>query len=248
VFPGNGVRHTCRGTRRSRSSECPGELGIASSVPRLPPNARHPIPLDTVRSEVRRLRTLGVARVGAIGFSAGGHLAGQAALTDGQTAASQSGSSRYPPAPLARAAVPPIAIRVPRMIPTWGRPLSAGPLRMHLAIPHGTLLLRTQPNGERCVAKGVVSNSAVNDRKQSRRGRQRDARPRRSQPRRLRRLGNSISSSGPGDASRVLPWRGTRRIASSVALPLSRSRTWPGSARRPPVASTAWTQDRCCEL
>jgi acetyl esterase/lipase len=58
------------------------EVGIKASVLRYPLNARHPIPLEAVRSEVRRLRAMGVARVGAIGFSAGGHLAGHAALSD----------------------------------------------------------------------------------------------------------------------------------------------------------------------
>lgn len=59
-----------------------GALGITASVLRYPLHARHPIPLDAVRSEVRRLRAMGVARVGAIGFSAAGHLAGHAALSD----------------------------------------------------------------------------------------------------------------------------------------------------------------------
>ncbi len=58
------------------------ELRIPASVLRYPLHARHPIPLDAVRSEVRRLRAGGVPRVGAIGFSAGGHLAGHAALSD----------------------------------------------------------------------------------------------------------------------------------------------------------------------
>ena len=57
-------------------------LGISASVLRYPLHARHPIPLEAVRSEVRRLRAAGVSRVGAIGFSAGGHLAGQATLSD----------------------------------------------------------------------------------------------------------------------------------------------------------------------
>ena len=57
-------------------------LGIMASVLRYPLHARHPIPLNAVRSEVRRLRATGVTRVGLIGFSAGGHLAGQAALSD----------------------------------------------------------------------------------------------------------------------------------------------------------------------
>jgi acetyl esterase/lipase len=62
-----------------------GELGIRGTVLRYPLNARHPVPLDAVRSEVRRLRATGTARVGVIGFSAGGHLAGQAALSDAST-------------------------------------------------------------------------------------------------------------------------------------------------------------------
>jgi acetyl esterase/lipase len=59
-----------------------GTLGISASILRYPLNARHPLPLNAVRSEVGRLRAAGIERVGAIGFSAGGHLAGQAALSD----------------------------------------------------------------------------------------------------------------------------------------------------------------------
>jgi acetyl esterase/lipase len=59
-----------------------GGLSIPATVLRYPLNARHPVPLDAVRSEVHRLRATGTARVGAVGFSAGGHLAGQAALSD----------------------------------------------------------------------------------------------------------------------------------------------------------------------
>jgi acetyl esterase/lipase len=58
------------------------ELGITASVLRYPLRARHPIPLDALRSEVGRLRAMGVTRVGVVGFSAGGHLAGHAALSD----------------------------------------------------------------------------------------------------------------------------------------------------------------------
>lgn len=58
------------------------ELGIPATVLRYPLNARHPIPLEAVHSEVRRLRAMGVTLVGAIGFSAGGHLGGHAALSD----------------------------------------------------------------------------------------------------------------------------------------------------------------------
>jgi acetyl esterase/lipase len=59
-----------------------GGLGITASVLRYPLHAQHPVPLNAVRSEVRRLRAAGAARVGVVGFSAGGHLAGQAALSD----------------------------------------------------------------------------------------------------------------------------------------------------------------------
>jgi acetyl esterase/lipase len=58
------------------------ELELSATVGRYPLQARHPIPLDAVRSEIRRLRVTGVDRVGVIGFSAGGHLAGQIALSD----------------------------------------------------------------------------------------------------------------------------------------------------------------------
>ncbi|HEY1520370.1 MAG TPA: prolyl oligopeptidase family serine peptidase [Solirubrobacteraceae bacterium] len=58
------------------------ELRIPAAVLRYPLQSRHPIPLNAVRAEVRRLRAAGVVRVGVIGFSAGGHLGGQAALSD----------------------------------------------------------------------------------------------------------------------------------------------------------------------
>ena len=58
------------------------ELGIAASVFRYPLMVRHPAPLNALRAEIRRLRDRGSTRIGAIGFSAGGHLAGLAALAD----------------------------------------------------------------------------------------------------------------------------------------------------------------------
>ena len=45
--------------------------------------ARHPAPLDALRAEIRRVRAADSKRIGVIGFSAGGHLAGHAALADG---------------------------------------------------------------------------------------------------------------------------------------------------------------------
>jgi acetyl esterase/lipase len=57
-----------------------GELGVAASVFRYPLMVRHPAPLNALRAEIRRLRDGGSTRIGVIGFSAGGQLAGLAAL------------------------------------------------------------------------------------------------------------------------------------------------------------------------
>jgi acetyl esterase/lipase len=55
-------------------------LGVRASVFRYPLHARHPVPLEALRAEIRRRRQAGAERIGLIGFSAGGHLAGLAAL------------------------------------------------------------------------------------------------------------------------------------------------------------------------
>ena len=55
-------------------------FGVAASVFRYPLMARHPAPVNALRAEIRRLREGGAGRIGVIGFSAGGHLAGLAAL------------------------------------------------------------------------------------------------------------------------------------------------------------------------
>lgn len=60
-----------------------GEIGVQASVFRYPLNVRHPAPLDALRAEIRRRRAQGAQRIGLIGFSAGGHLAGLAALAPG---------------------------------------------------------------------------------------------------------------------------------------------------------------------
>jgi acetyl esterase/lipase len=60
-----------------------GELGVRASVFRYPLNVRHPVPLDALRAEIRQRRARGAQRIGLIGFSAGGHLAGMAALAPG---------------------------------------------------------------------------------------------------------------------------------------------------------------------
>jgi len=58
-------------------------LGVQGSVFRYPLLARHPAPLNALRAEILRLRDAGAARVGLMGFSAGGHLAGLATLAPG---------------------------------------------------------------------------------------------------------------------------------------------------------------------
>src|SRR5271163_3582240 len=62
-----------------------GEMGVQASVFRYPLNVRHPAPLDALRAEIGRRRAAGAQRIGLIGFSAGGHLAGLAALAPGAT-------------------------------------------------------------------------------------------------------------------------------------------------------------------
>jgi acetyl esterase/lipase len=58
-------------------------IGVQASVFRYPLEARHPAPLDALRAEIARRRAAGALRIGLIGFSAGGHLAGLAALAPG---------------------------------------------------------------------------------------------------------------------------------------------------------------------
>jgi acetyl esterase/lipase len=55
-------------------------LGFEATVFRYPLQVRHPVPLYALQAEIRRLRQDGVTQVGLVGFSAGGHLAGMAAL------------------------------------------------------------------------------------------------------------------------------------------------------------------------
>jgi acetyl esterase/lipase len=58
-------------------------LGFQASAFRYPLLVRHPEPLRALRVEIRRLRDGGAERIGLVGFSAGGHLAGLAALAPG---------------------------------------------------------------------------------------------------------------------------------------------------------------------
>lgn len=65
-------------------------LGWRARVVRYPVSATHPVPLRTapleaVRAEVAAERAAGAHRVGVLGFSAGGHLAGHVALAPDST-------------------------------------------------------------------------------------------------------------------------------------------------------------------
>ena len=60
-----------------------GEIGVQASVFRYPLNVRHPAPLDALRAEIACRRAEGAQRIGLMGFSAGGHLAGLATLAPG---------------------------------------------------------------------------------------------------------------------------------------------------------------------
>jgi acetyl esterase/lipase len=57
--------------------------GAPASVFRYPVSTPHPGPLEAVQAEIARVRSDGAKRVGLIGFSAGGHAAGMAALSAG---------------------------------------------------------------------------------------------------------------------------------------------------------------------
>jgi acetyl esterase/lipase len=82
VLPGGGY-----GTHAPHEAEPFAEwlegLGVAASVFRYPVATRHPGPLDAIRGAIRDVRARGAERVGLIGFSAGGHAAGFAALAPG---------------------------------------------------------------------------------------------------------------------------------------------------------------------
>jgi acetyl esterase/lipase len=85
VLPGGGyAEHTAH--EAEPVARWLGETGVQASVFRYPLNVRHPAPLDALRAEIARRRAEGAGRIGLIGFSAGGHLAGLAALAPGAAA------------------------------------------------------------------------------------------------------------------------------------------------------------------
>ena len=56
-------------------------LGVEASVYEYPVRTRHPGVVDAVADSVHRIREQGASTIGLLGFSAGGHAAGHAALT-----------------------------------------------------------------------------------------------------------------------------------------------------------------------
>ena len=60
-----------------------GDMGVSATVFRYPLSVWHPEPLNALRAEIARRRAAGAQRIGLMGFSAGGHLAGLAALAPG---------------------------------------------------------------------------------------------------------------------------------------------------------------------
>ena len=80
VLPGGGYSHLAphEGVPVAEWLE---SLGWRARVVEYPVMTRHPGPIDTVQAVIREEREAGAPLVGIIGFSAGGHLAGYAALT-----------------------------------------------------------------------------------------------------------------------------------------------------------------------
>ncbi len=83
VLPGGGYAEHTRHEAEPVAAWL-GHIGVRASVFRYPLNVRHPAPLDALRAEISRRRAEGAQRIGLIGFSAGGHLAGLAALSPGR--------------------------------------------------------------------------------------------------------------------------------------------------------------------
>jgi len=84
VLPGGGYQHLAD-HEGEPVAEWLRSLGHSAEVARYPLDTRHPGPLEHVREAVRAARGAGHERVGLLGFSAGGHAAGLAALAPGAT-------------------------------------------------------------------------------------------------------------------------------------------------------------------
>jgi acetyl esterase/lipase len=84
VLPGGGYAEHARHEGAPVARWLAGR-GVSASVFEYPLHARHPVPLTALRAEIRRRRMAGAGRIGLMGFSAGGHLAGLAALGPNET-------------------------------------------------------------------------------------------------------------------------------------------------------------------
>jgi acetyl esterase/lipase len=79
VLPGGAYQHLSD-KEAEPVAEWIRSLGWDARVVRYPLRARHPEPLDVIRTEIATERAAGARLVGVLGFSAGGHLAGHAAF------------------------------------------------------------------------------------------------------------------------------------------------------------------------
>ncbi len=85
VLPGGGYAEHASHEAEPVASWLRG-IGVSASVFRYPLHVRHPGPLNALRAEISRIRAGGAQRIGLIGFSAGGHLAGLVSLAPGAAA------------------------------------------------------------------------------------------------------------------------------------------------------------------
>ena len=79
VLPGGGYRNHAA-HEGEPVADWLRSLGVQASVYKYPVKARHPRVVDAIQREIGRVREAGATRVGLLGFSAGGHAAGHAAL------------------------------------------------------------------------------------------------------------------------------------------------------------------------
>jgi acetyl esterase/lipase len=93
VLPGGGYRRHAPHEGEPVAEWLRG-LGLQASVFEYPVKMRYPGPLQAVRAEVARVRDAGAARVGVLGFSAGGHAGAMAALAPAAATAAQRASER----------------------------------------------------------------------------------------------------------------------------------------------------------
>jgi acetyl esterase/lipase len=80
VLPGGGYHHHAP-HEAEPVADWLSSLGLGASVFRYPVDVHYPESLLAIRAKVREARAAGADRVGLLGFSAGGHAAGLAALT-----------------------------------------------------------------------------------------------------------------------------------------------------------------------